>query len=283
MKDKAYVQSFWIGDRLSPIENLCIRSFLDNDFEFHLYTFGDLAGIPEGTTVKDANDIVSRTEFFHSKGKYALFADYFRFRLLLKKGGIWVDMDMVCLKPFEYPDDVILAKEDYSNFAIGFMKFPVDHVLVHRMLERATFPPSEHLNIPFLKNIPVAGRIGLFKKLCRYWVYITSRNESELVKRFSLLYEWGTLLGPRGLTEEYINSGVNALELGAKDVYPVSYMQWKNVFTKGGTSLIDLRNSIMLHLWHEMIQRDGNFDKFARPQEGSIYAALCEKHGILFE
>jgi len=48
------VQSLWVGERLSPIEQLCVSSFLHHGHEFHLYAYGELAGVPAGAALKDA-------------------------------------------------------------------------------------------------------------------------------------------------------------------------------------------------------------------------------------
>ena len=52
------VQSLWIGDRLSAMEQLCISSFLRQGHAFHLYVYQETAGIPAGTVVLDGNRIL---------------------------------------------------------------------------------------------------------------------------------------------------------------------------------------------------------------------------------
>jgi hypothetical protein len=42
---------------------------------------------------------------------YAGFSNYFRYKLLLERGGWWVDTDMVCLRPFDFEDDYVFASE----------------------------------------------------------------------------------------------------------------------------------------------------------------------------
>lgn len=97
------IQSLWVGDPLSNLEKLCIRSFLDNGHEFHLYVYDDVQGIPAGATVKDANEIIPSREIFYTRKKYvAPFSDWFRYALLAKRGGVWVDMDTICIKPFDF-------------------------------------------------------------------------------------------------------------------------------------------------------------------------------------
>ena len=101
------VQSVWVGPSLSLLEKICIRSFLKNGHEFHLYTYGTVAGVPEGTIVKDANAIVP--EKVVSSFRYlANFSDFFRYTMLMN-GGWYVDMDSVCLRPLEFKAPYVFA------------------------------------------------------------------------------------------------------------------------------------------------------------------------------
>ena len=100
------VQSLWIGGTvLSNVERLAITSFLQNGHAFHLYTYEPIENIPEGTTVKNANEIIPQSKAFtvplaHITNCYSSFSDFFRWKLILDRGGWWVDLDLVCLKPF---------------------------------------------------------------------------------------------------------------------------------------------------------------------------------------
>ncbi len=96
------IQRLWIGERLSPMERLSITSFLRNGHPFHLYVYGKPDGVPEGTVVLDANEILPSSRIFKyaAHNTYAGFANFFRYKLLSEKGGWWVDADTVCLKPF---------------------------------------------------------------------------------------------------------------------------------------------------------------------------------------
>jgi len=115
MVSNCIVQSLWIGDSLSLIEQLCIRSFLANGHEFHLYTYSEVENIPYGTVIQDAGEIVPKSEIAKRKnGSWAIFADYFRYKLLYEKSSWWVDMDTVCLKPFEFDEEYVFSSE--KNF-----------------------------------------------------------------------------------------------------------------------------------------------------------------------
>lgn len=100
------MQSLWIGSPLSILEQLSIASFLANGHPFHLYTYDEIGNVPNGTVVLDANEIMPPPE---PGTVIAAFSDLFRYKLLIDKGGWWVDTDIICLKPFVFPDAPIRA------------------------------------------------------------------------------------------------------------------------------------------------------------------------------
>lgn len=117
------IQSLWIG-RLTTMERLCIRSFQDNGHEFHLYVYGDVGEVPSGTIIKDANEIVPETE---SKQFNCLAhaSNLFHYELLLKNGGWFVDMDVVCLKPFDFQSEYVFYRDhDESTISCASVKTP---------------------------------------------------------------------------------------------------------------------------------------------------------------
>ena len=127
------IQGLWIGHRLSLMEQLSIKSFLAHGYDYHLYVYRKIRNIPSGTTIKDANEILPRRAIFKyqqgpGKGSYAGFSNLFRYKLLLDKGGIWIDLDVVCLKPFAFKSQHVFALQNThdSNVSVnsGFMKVP---------------------------------------------------------------------------------------------------------------------------------------------------------------
>lgn len=109
------VQSLCLGSTaLSNVERLAITSFLQNGHDFHLYTYEPIENIPEGTTVKNANEIILQSKAFtvplaHVTNCYSSFSDFFRWKLILDRGGWWVDLDLVCLKPFDIPIEYVFS------------------------------------------------------------------------------------------------------------------------------------------------------------------------------
>jgi len=108
------MQGLWIGPELSPMEALSIRSFLAHGHEYHLYTYGHVSNVPEGTVVKDANAIIPFDKVFKYRDydSYSGFSNHFRYQLLQLRGGWWVDLDLICLKPFDFESDYVFSSEE---------------------------------------------------------------------------------------------------------------------------------------------------------------------------
>ena len=124
------IQSLWIGSELSKLEILCLTSFIDNGHEFNLYTYEEVKNIPKGVIVKDGNEILDKSEIYRYKnGSVSAFSNLFRFTLLYKKGGYWVDTDVICVRPFKFDEEIVIASEptdDYNDNMITscFIKLP---------------------------------------------------------------------------------------------------------------------------------------------------------------
>lgn len=110
------VQSLWIGGPLTSMERLAIHSFLVNGHTVHLYCYDEPTGVPAGVVLKDAAEVLPRARVFtyatgFAQGSYAAFSNFFRYKLLLERGGWWVDTDVVCLRPFDFQDERLWATE----------------------------------------------------------------------------------------------------------------------------------------------------------------------------
>ena len=96
-------QSFWYGGGLSPYEFLCLKSFIDCGHAFDLYTYDPDLAVPAGVQVRDASELIDRSEVFvyqpegFGKGSPSAFSNLFRSKLMVEKGGWWTDTDVVCL------------------------------------------------------------------------------------------------------------------------------------------------------------------------------------------
>lgn len=122
------VQSLWIGEFLTNMEILCIKSFLLHEHEFHLYTYDTVANVPHGVIILDANEIYPRDKIFTLKEQYLPFSDIWRYNLLRIKGGIWVDLDMVCVGNLNELLDHTFVFSSERTIQRGAYKMSVPHV-----------------------------------------------------------------------------------------------------------------------------------------------------------
>lgn len=102
------VQALWVGPKLRWVERLSISSFLQQGWRYQLYVYNLPEGVPKGVELMDATTILPREMIFKEealsaahKGSLGAFSDLFRYKLLLKKGGLWADTDILNLKLFE--------------------------------------------------------------------------------------------------------------------------------------------------------------------------------------
>jgi hypothetical protein len=126
------IQGLWIGPRLTAMEQVSIASFLAHGHQYHLYTFEAVEGVPKGASVRDATDILPPSQIFQYRENksYAGFANFFRYKLLLERGGWWVDTDVVALRPFTFATEYVFAserdKEGREFVTSGIIKAPKD-------------------------------------------------------------------------------------------------------------------------------------------------------------
>ena len=113
MGESDIIQGLWIGPALSVMERLSIASFLASGHEYHLYVYDDVGGVPARAVVKDAASILPAEMVFRYRdfNSYAGFSNFFRYKLLLERGGWWADADIVCLSPFDFEEGHVFSSE----------------------------------------------------------------------------------------------------------------------------------------------------------------------------
>jgi 4-hydroxybenzoate polyprenyltransferase len=148
------VNSLWIGNKLSNMELLTIRSFIENGYEFYLWTYGKLKNeLPDSVIICNANEIIpynevfvykSKSQFGNGQGSVAGFSDIFRYKLLYEKGGWWVDMDVTCLRPFDVVSDYFFRYHHELGIVGNVMKTPKNSPLMKLCYEQAKSTINEN-------------------------------------------------------------------------------------------------------------------------------------------
>ena len=254
------IQSLWIGDNLSNLERLSIASFLANGHSYHLYIYNEVKGVPNRTIIKDANSIIPEFEIFAALAGYAIFSDWFRWELLYKTGNYWVDTDNICLRPFDFVEDIVFGKEEIDIANNGVLKFPAKHEFCRFMSDIAEDPN---------KLLP----------------YDTEETKAKKLKRRSLKENpranvgWGEAAGPLGFTAALKYFGLFDIGKPSAFFHPIHWSKWKSVFDeKNDVNLFS--DTYSIHLWNEYCRREPGFDKDASFPKSSLFEQLKRKYLI---
>jgi hypothetical protein len=261
MRSLPVIQMFWHGASLSRLERLSLASFARNGHVVHLYAYDEIEGVPEGVTLRDATEILARKLIFRHRRTQSLapFADWFRYRLLFERGGIWADTDMVCLKPFDYPQPRVFAWQDERFINNAVIGLPAGDALAQWMAEA-----SEHPN----RSLPYDDFSIRLRKLKRRIFRGNRRGDVR----------WGES-GPIGLTQALSHFGYTAEALPAWHFYPVSHANFRVLFQSPTPhDAIALDRSRAVHLWNNEIERRAPGSKAERFPADSPFELLCARY-----
>lgn len=206
----AVIQSFWDGP-ITAMEKLCMKSFLANGHPFVLYVYGQPPeGIPADVVVKDANEILPKAEL--GKFRYIQQAsDLFRVKMLLQLGGWYTDMDMVCLRPWDFDEDYVFNG--------------IDNDLLDGTIQNSV------MKVP--KNSP----------LMQYWYDYIQGLTTET--KSGLAFE---ALGPQFISQAILKFGLQKFVKNWKFFDPIGWRRISQIIDP--TVQWDLGSSYGVHLFH---------------------------------
>jgi hypothetical protein len=164
------IQVLWVRGDFSRMELLSLQSFVAQGHPVHLYVYEKPSNVPEGVDVLDAHEIVPVKRVPKGpakpmgKGTLASFSDFFRYNLLLEKGGWWTDMDVVAIRPWTGFPDVVVASTDergYGRIANNFvLRFPPQHEVMKKCRDFLAEKNLEELGTPDTGPLLVHKIIG---------------------------------------------------------------------------------------------------------------------------
>jgi hypothetical protein len=238
------VRSFWFGESLSPIEHLCVKSFLAQGHRFFLYTYDEVENVPDGCELLDAASVLGEDQVFlyedpHHAGSPAGFSNLFRYTLLDREGGWWVDTDTLCLTSRIPEPEYVFAKETFY-YGNAVMRAPAASPLIREMLRRA-------------KGI-VAEQAGSM--------------------------EYGRI-GPQLLTEVVRDLDFADKATDTAAFYPIPYRHALVTCDPFRRAEVERRvaQSTFLHLWTAMFRYWG-VPTTARPPTGSYLATMYDRYDV---
>jgi hypothetical protein len=94
--------------------------------------------VPSQVHLRPAQAILPRERLFEAHGGFEHFADLFRYRLIRKVGGWWIDTDVVCnTDQFPRADIVYAFADTVGTINNGQFKFPRNHPVMVQAAEEA--------------------------------------------------------------------------------------------------------------------------------------------------
>lgn len=234
------IHALWIGEKLGEISNCCLASFVKQGHRVVLHTYTSIKDLPKGVVVSDANKIIPKEKIIRHKqtGSYALFSDIFRYELLKKVDGIYVDCDVYCLKPLIIPEHgYLFGFEDDDKINGAILALPQNSELLNKLIEIA----YDDYFIPSWYSVGKQRRLKWQKRLG------ISKHISDM--------PWG-VIGPEAIT--YFAKKFKVVELAQEiDVlYPLHYNRISQILTPNlNVSDIVSYRTCCIHLYNEKLRK----------------------------
>jgi hypothetical protein len=149
--ERETVASFWHGGPLSSFERLSLTSFVRAGYRVALYAYREL-GVPEVVELRDARDVLPESSLFANVDRpasFALFSNWFRYRLMSATGCTWIDTDSVLIGPRLPDSPYLFGWEDDQQINGAFLRFPRGSELQRRLLDAA-----QVLEDPVERDVP---------------------------------------------------------------------------------------------------------------------------------
>ncbi len=261
------VGTLWIGGPLSWMEQLCLKSFVDQGQKITLFSYDDIPNVPAGVIRRDGREIIDTDDFikYEHKNSFALFADWFRLHMIHQcPGMIWIDTDVYCHRPMDYDSDYVMGFELPGEHRVNnaILGLPHDSDILAQMLE---FTEDRHSIAPFLPP----------KKRREYQAAADAGTPVHISQQ-----PWG-VWGPQMVTHYVHALGLQDKVQPLDAFYPITFRERTDFLKRN--SLVESRltdNTTALHIWasnkRELGRRQNGI-----PRKGTYLAARLKAHGIV--
>ena len=254
------LNALWFGERLGYLEQLSIISAQVQGHPYTLYSYTPelLQGVPPGVEVRDAAEVMSdprRVRYFDGKFK-ALGSDFFRYEIMAKSLGYWVDLDLIFIRPLELMGDYIFGWEGPRSINGAVLKLPAGSA----MLEELRNIPERNWCPPYF---------GPRSKLNYYLQRLKGPVELEDLP-------WGSA-GPGMIAHLAKKHGLLGLTQPVEVFYPLPYTEARKLY--GPAEAIEQLikpNTLAIHMWHSSLGELAT----KPPATGSYIDKLCRRYSV---
>ncbi len=256
------IHSLWIGERLGPLELVCLKSWIEQGHRAVLWRYEPLDGeLPPEVEIRDASLVAPRQDLVANKrtGSWALGANLFRYRLLMNQAATWCDLDVLMLKPMDMTSRYLFGWESEYSINTAVLRIPMGHPLLQDMIDlymmEAPIPPwAKFSRRIYYRLLALVGR---------------GRTKEEFI--------WGTF-GPKAMTYFADRRGVDEKAAEVSVFYPVPYEDAQALLEPDVHVESYLRpNTLSVHFWASSIRERIMSGDFARD---CWFVQQCERLGV---
>jgi hypothetical protein len=230
------LNSFWYGRELPPLAGACLASFVGMGHAVTLHVFDEPRGVPPGITLADASHTLSREHLFvhRSRRSVAPFADRFRYELLARNIGAWIDCDLLCLKPLPR-DQYLFGWEDTEHVNNAVLMLPHDCAVLADL--RAIFTTHRWVPPWYTRSRQLRYKLKFF-----------------LIPSYGISYMFFGTTGPRALTYFARQHGLIHKAAARHVFYPVSFADAADLLGSAHAVARHLKpETLCIHLWNTQL------------------------------
>jgi hypothetical protein len=126
------VRSFWLGGSQSLYQRLAFKSFADHGCRVEVFSYDPSVDLPRWIVRRNAADVLPPERvlrFLPAHGRFTVNIDLFRYGLLAKLGGWWVDPDVVLLGELPTADIFLAGPDAFGMLSTAVLRLPPQHPL----------------------------------------------------------------------------------------------------------------------------------------------------------
>jgi hypothetical protein len=262
MSDDTIINTFWQGAPLPPLMWACMRSFVYHGHRIRVFSYNDLV-VPHGVRLEDANDVLPQGGASANYRTIAQHADIFRYELLHRFGGWWVDTDVYCLTSTLPLQPYAWAEQEPGVINNAILKFPKGDALCSRLRAKAVARFKRSKGLGQLLDAALARRAD-----ARHW--------RALRRLFKIQLDWDDL-GPKLVTE--VLGGCQEIHKSGSQsaFYPWHWLEASFVWLPRARQVLENRQkqAVFLHFWTHTLRSMG-IDMYLDPPSNSFLTAIIQ-------
>ncbi len=254
--------SLWIGDVLSPIELASLHSFVAQGHRMSVYSYTPISNLPSCIEALDANEILPSTSILYyrdrKKPSPALHANLFRYAMIAQTQKVWVDLDIIALRPLAITTDYVFGYETPQSVNNAVLRLPAQSRALGDLL---TFTADTRGIAPHITG------------LRRFKYHVKSFGRGYPIDRWA----WGST-GPKALTLflERHDELRHAQPISA--YYPVAVADHAQLLEPGRLAETDFGpQTWCIHLWGSRIRDSLRTRYGGQAPAGSFLADAIER------